>query len=572
MFQYSSLDSTQSDIRLISLLPGTKSDELRCELLHISPQDNPLYEALSYTWGEQSLGKCTIVLNNLAFSITPNLGIALYHLRYESVARILWIDALCINQLDDEEKSNQVQKMKDIYQKASKVLVWLGHAEQDSDVAMDLIANIGHINLDSIPENIEDRDTRKAWDALLQLFRRQWWTRSWVLQEIAVASSDPLVGCGHKWLPWDIFELAHNLMVRSVSIRVLQSPPLTFGMLCTIRDHRKDTTRIQGIGNLLHGTIAFEATNPRDKVFALLGLAHEDDRSAIDVDYSNSVQQVYTQVAKHLLRKDIHALCCSVNSQSHNLPSWVSDWSRLSSQWSLWMPGTYSASAGHSADIRYASDPCILKVASVLVDRISNFDKVSRVDIAQPTASDPSTEEVLDNIEWTLRAAIKKQPASGLSSLDPCKSDALWRTLVTNRYIFGKAHTPGPKSPAPVDFGKRYEVFRDRLRVPKSFKPELPYSQRKEEYIKPLVQSLQMGNQRFFITQGHRIGLGPQELQQDDMVVLILGADMPFIVRSRGIHHQLIGPSYVHGIMNGEFLKSRTKAEMKKITTRFTLK
>ena len=572
MFQYSSLDLTKNDIRLISLLPGTKSDEFRCEILHISSQDNPLYEALSYTWGEQSLGKCTIVLNNLPFSITPNVEIALYHLRYEDVTRILWIDALCINQLDDEEKSNQVQKMKDIYQRASKVLVWLGHAEQDSDVAMDLIANLGHIDLDSIPEIIEDRDTRKAWDALLQLFRRPWWTRSWVLQEIAVASSDPLVGCGHKWLPWGIFKLAHDLVVRSVSIRVLQTPPLTFGMLCTIRDHRKDMIPIQGIGNLLHGTMAFEATNPRDKVFALLGLAHEDDKSAIDVDYSNSVQQVYTQVTKHLLRNDIHVLCFNVNSQSYSLPSWVSDWSGSSLRWALWMPGAYRASAGHNADIRYTSDPCILKVASVVVDRISSFDTASRIDIAQSPTSDSSTEEVLDNIEWTLRAAIKKQPASGLSLLDPYKSDALWRTLVTNRYIFGKAHTPGPKSPAPIDFGKRYEVFRDRLRVPKSFQPELPYLQRKQEYVKPLVQSLQVGNQRFFITQGHRIGLGPQELQQDDMVVLILGADMPFIIRSRGTHHQLIGPSYVHGIMNGEHLRSRTKAEMKKITTRFTFK
>ena len=560
------------DIRLISLLPGTKADEIRCEIMHITPEDDRGYEAVSYTWGEQGSGKHTIMLNDLRLAVTQNLITALYHLRYEDLARYLWIDALCINQLDHKEKGSQVQKMGDIYQRALKVLVWLGQAEDYSDLAMDLIANMGHIDLNNIPEMIEDRDTRKAWDALLQLFRRPWWTRSWVLQEIAVALSDPLVGCGYKWLPWNKFRLAHDLMVKSVSSRVLQTPPHTFTILCTIRDHRREMHPALRIGDLLQETIAFEATKPVDKVFALLGLAHEDDRLAIQLDYSSSVQQVYTQVAKHLFRNNINMLCFNINSQSHNLPSWVPDWSRSSQRWPLWMPMTYSASARYHADIRFANDPCIIKVAGILVDRISHFDTISRIEVAQCPTLDSTREEVLNNIEHTLHEAIKEHPLSSLNMLDPRKSDALWRTLVTNRYLFGRAHTLGPKSPAPANFGKRYEVFRDRLRVPKSFKPELMYPLRKQEYVKPIVESLQLGDQRFFVTKGHRIGLGRHELQLDDIVIIVLGVDMPFILRSRGTHHQLIGPSYVHGIMNGEYLASMTKAKIKKITMRFTLK
>jgi len=122
IFQYSSLDSTTCDIRLISLLPGTKSDEISCRIMHVSLEDNPSYEAISYTWGNQSLGIGTTTLNGLPFRITPNLQTALYHLRSEDVGRVLWIDALCINQLDTKEKTDQVQKMRDIYQGASKVL------------------------------------------------------------------------------------------------------------------------------------------------------------------------------------------------------------------------------------------------------------------------------------------------------------------------------------------------------------------------------------------------------------------------------------------------------------------
>jgi len=437
---------------------------------------------------------------------------------------------------------------------------------------MTLVAHMDNIDLDNIPVHIQDQDTRKAWDALLHLFRRPWWTRSWVLQEVGVASSDPLVGCGHKWLAWSKFKLAIDLMTRSVSTRVLQTPPPTFNAIQGVRDYRKNMRPSMRVGHLLQTTLAFEATDPRDKVFALLGLVHEDDRSALKPDYSKPIQQVYTELAHHLIGIDINILCFNVNSPSHSLPSWVPDWSRSSQRWPLWMAMTYSASGRSQANSQSAKDPGILEVAGILVDHISHFDAASRIKVSQSPTLDSSEEEVLDNIESTLRGAIKEQPSSNLSSLDFCKSDALWKTLVTNRSLFGSAHIAGPKTPVPIEYGKMFEVFRNRSRIPTRFKPELPHPQRKQEYVKPFVSSMELGDQRFFITLGGHIGLGPHQLRRDDMVVLIFGADMPFVLRSRGTHHQLIGPSYVHGIMDGEGLKSKTKAELKQSMISFTLK
>ncbi|KAH6675423.1 heterokaryon incompatibility, partial [Halenospora varia] len=105
------------------------------------------FEALSCAWGDQSRGIQTILLNNFRFPISPNLWDALHHLRSEEVGRVLWVGAICINQLDSVEKGSQIQKKGDIYQAASRVVIWLGKPGFDSDLAMDLVANMASVNL-----------------------------------------------------------------------------------------------------------------------------------------------------------------------------------------------------------------------------------------------------------------------------------------------------------------------------------------------------------------------------------------------------------------------------------------
>jgi hypothetical protein len=163
--------------------------------MHASPRDRPKYEVLSSTWGDPGWDIETILLNDVRLPLAPNLFAALFHLRSEAVARLLWIEAICINQLDIAEKSTQIPRMKDNYQAAWRLVVWLGPAGQNSDMSIDLVEDMANIDLDSIPIVIKGEDTMKAWDALLKLVRRDWRTRSWVLQDVAVASSDPLIGC-----------------------------------------------------------------------------------------------------------------------------------------------------------------------------------------------------------------------------------------------------------------------------------------------------------------------------------------------------------------------------------------
>ncbi|KAH8885912.1 heterokaryon incompatibility, partial [Thozetella sp. PMI_491] len=138
---------------------------------------NPTYEALSYSWDDPyapSLlpnGKYTVL-------VTPNLFLALRALQLENKPRSLWIDALCINQSSAEEKSRQIPRMRDIYSKATKVVIWLG--EQDWWTR----GSVSVINRWAAEWRTFENEEQACFEALV---RRAWFTRAWTFQELCLA-------------------------------------------------------------------------------------------------------------------------------------------------------------------------------------------------------------------------------------------------------------------------------------------------------------------------------------------------------------------------------------------------
>jgi hypothetical protein len=125
-FVYEPLDLEQSQIRLLKLFPGNSRQRVECASFTASLEEKGLtYEALSYTWGSKHTTD-TILLDEKPFLVTSNLNDALRRLRQPDESRILWVDAICINQQDDTERSQQVGLMRRIYNQASKVVIWLG--------------------------------------------------------------------------------------------------------------------------------------------------------------------------------------------------------------------------------------------------------------------------------------------------------------------------------------------------------------------------------------------------------------------------------------------------------------
>lgn len=117
------------------------TSQISCTVSTISLDENPSYTALSYVWGENTDRK-SILANGTTLRVTQNLFLALEQLTHSEQNQALWIDAICINQDEPDEKSWQVGLMRDIYQQATTVVIWLGPATPLSNVGMDTVEKI----------------------------------------------------------------------------------------------------------------------------------------------------------------------------------------------------------------------------------------------------------------------------------------------------------------------------------------------------------------------------------------------------------------------------------------------
>lgn len=567
--RYAFLDSTTDEIRLITLLPSDETSVgIECLLSHVSLSSKPDYEALSYAWGNQNEDIGAITLGGKPFPVTPNLENALRHLRLAEKSRTLWVDALSINQIDDEEKTHQVQQMRAIYELASRVVVWLGKASDDSDLAMDLIADIHQVGPQDYKASLEDA---KSWEALGMLYRRSWWNRIWVLQETAVGLQDPIVGVGHKWLSWVALESARQFVeeqIKTYSINetiskmVISVVKTTAVALHNIRRDLSPSLPLSNLESLLKRTMTFHSTDARDKVFALLGLAQEEDRSAIIPDYSKSLKTVFSDLAIYLISNNINIIYLNTDSPYHSLPSWIPDWSWWSRRWPLWSEGLYNAGGPTVQAGRFSQDASTFTLPGLLLDRVLVCDEfIPRGrDVVFYNTSHISA--IVSNIETLLLNTIAEHPKNKLlSALDPSKSDALWRTLVADKQLTRLS------SPAPSVYGEQFSALRSRSEVPETFLPDHPTTseakigKRKEAYTQPFEFEVQatMSDQRFFITERGQIGIGPRHLMVNDPVVIFWGSDMPCLLREAEVGEgreegvcRLLGGAYIHGVMHGE--------------------
>ena len=184
---YSPLSPGANNIRLLRLMPhANERTELLCELFEYSLHDlgkrTNLYEALSYAWGGGET-PCSITIverdldgttNLYTLDVTKNLYAALLHLRDRSFERIIWIDAICINQKDLDEQGQQVQLMAIIYSKAHRVLVWLGETTNNVKGALE---GIQHAANEESPERSNKNINEEA---IFYLLQGQWFQRIWV--------------------------------------------------------------------------------------------------------------------------------------------------------------------------------------------------------------------------------------------------------------------------------------------------------------------------------------------------------------------------------------------------------
>ncbi|KAH8897604.1 HET-domain-containing protein, partial [Thozetella sp. PMI_491] len=178
-YRYYPLNEEESQFRLVTILPGNWADEVQCTLKTWSWEGRPSYEALSYVWGNAS-DRRRIWLDNTPFYATANLEHALRFIR-QPYPRTLWIDAICVNQEDLDERSSQVQLMRRTYREASNVVFWIGNEGAESRLAFHLLHLVDKLVNGPNPPPTGQRAVASLYYDILM---RPYWERAWIIQEV----------------------------------------------------------------------------------------------------------------------------------------------------------------------------------------------------------------------------------------------------------------------------------------------------------------------------------------------------------------------------------------------------
>ncbi|KAI1358883.1 heterokaryon incompatibility protein-domain-containing protein [Xylaria arbuscula] len=673
-FQYEKIDNIPGGdhIRVLSLAASENyNDPIHVNLWVVKLTDAPSYEALSYCWGDAS-DKRPISCDGKPFLVTKNLESALRRLRQPHADNILWIDAICINQNDLAERSYQVTLMHHIYRGADRVLVWLGtYSDTQGDAIhcvfpmcrkmMEFYSDLiledpeylfstefnrrpiadrrvilkqklketrrrkamseGTLSeaTDTGKEKNEDEGdeevlypTRREVTAALEITNRPWFTRCWVLQEVALAS-EVVILCGSSSIGWDKFFSGFYLIVTLNDGAMMVRGSTEFSksnltLLSTSRNQLKpdeDTSQGQPVELLwlLWQVRHLEVTDPRDKVYSHLGMIDPElaRSTALRPDYTLPVEECYRRAAIAVLShsKNLDLLITDHNIESSlNLPSWVPDWGCQKSQAPLLFcreddredltrPGynQFRASASKVWNVAGRVDGKVLKLSGYVIDVITELEDVLTVpqleqadhvgEIRSVDAFASYWDKQVVSIGSYLHELVKweKLAFSRKNSRYPSGEDA--ETVLAMTLSAGgvdghevalasfrewRKVLRGPKAVNPLGrFGSDSRIYRSVVTLT-AWTDAIRHRESKV-YADAIEISL---NRRLARTDKGYLALVPRQSAVGDRISLFEGGRMPFVIRrlphSNG--YKLVGPSYVHGIMHGEAWNSTLVREI----------
>ena len=574
-YKYSALDEDDSEIRLMTLLPGQFEDDISITLktVILTKEHIPQFEALSYVWGSKEnpinifvkarkpkRSKSYPLLDRKrrrrpeacshgTISVTQNLVTALPYLRKEDRPRVFWIDAICVNQQDRAERGHQVKRMAAVYSLACQVIVWLGPESQNSTLALRAIDNLSsqlRVDWNNIAEmtSVSTGETitqyfdpfdDETWKSVGNLLRQPWFERLWIWQEIRLARDADLF-CGSEGVPWESLRRAILYLRRA-------SAPGNLSHLierCWNLGNYQDSVAgvFDNLDYILASARSASCSDPRDKIFAVLSLAGDHQTCGLNPDYSKPAETVFLDLVLHytsnLQSLRILAQCeLRDDTSGMKLPTWVPDWTvpRLSKTISL------SASCLNSKPrVRY-QDGKVLAATGV---------HVAIIECVEPLPQPAGPDEYLSasEVEDAIRAIIvPKIESLSLSERDAI-INSLCRTICCN--AFADSYSP-PSSRFPSS-----EICRKYIHpivdTTRDTAPEI--SPESLLYLSSIAAASR--GRSFFTTVNGYIGLSPTATKPGDEVCILLGCQSPLVLRPSGDgYHKVVGECYIDGFMDG---------------------
>lgn len=650
-FTYRALE-TEEHIRLFHVEPGLRTDSIKGYLQHTSLASRPEYEALSYSWGSPNK-EHQLRTDEGSIMITDSVRSALIRLRHHDRPRVLWIDALCINQDNSTEKAQQVLLMAKIYASASKVMVHLGDEADGSDEAIELIHKIAKTNFSTLSSKFKAKagltsfglqpESHVVWRSFRLFWRRPWFRRVWIIQEFLFAR-DIAVICGEWEGSWQIFpeaatkindfgltlnlakdefvpdsdnifsanagmvamsrlcelkssadyglflqyrfkdlvQLDRSILkeaksldipgLESLASMVRQNPTMTavWSQIWdrdTLHAHcdffhiprpKPRPTEFQGmpLERVLYFTKHSEATDSRDRLFALLSLANDlsdEERNFLRPNYDEPVKHVACRYASVFVQKGqcMNMLYDIVLQSSPSMPSWMPNWfskfQPVQSPCPLGIYGRdiYRAAGESTPKARIGEKDDVVVLTGGFVDAIVGIGLGPVLNWTAGLAIGPVADLTLLQVDCVF---------GGMSSYPTGESlfEVKWRTLVANKA--GNYNTQ-----APNEYARQYEALRKHLKkaVVSSGPIELftLYPPSAEPYFLAIGA---VSGYKLCRTRGGYVGMVPLHAKRGDQIVVFLGGIVPFVIRrskERRDMFRLVGGCYIHGFMGGEALK-----------------
>jgi len=597
------LDACRRQIRLLTLLPSEDAAaQIRC-VLHTSDDvaGGEPYRAISYAWGDPATTK-PISVNDVKIHITVNLECALRYIRHASEPAVLWADAICINQTDDDEKSIQVALMGQIFGRAESVIAWLGQPTGDTDRVMDHICDLGMPRWNNASFTELNASFIHLGSSVSRFFKLDWWSRLWVIQEVRLARTVTFM-CGSKRVTFQDLDRWTSAAMAISDARDICAMAMLY------LQNQAQGPKSDNLFRLLSTHRGLKASKPEDRVYALLGLARDGEQFGTP-DYTLPLVEIYVRVALLEYRRTnrLHFLCqCGVNPSGERsklrLPSWVPDWSDRTYRWKI--EDAYRAWPGGPVDgepaARFSDDQLTLHLRAVFCDVVSSFKAITSTgywktplwDHVLPSANHPTYRTGVSQLQAYWKTLHMGSNPLSKGSIDDSESTQ-FKTLTAFLYNRGLETSADGTAATCTSLDALTDLFlswigetrghrtSEEILEPflgkdgaRNYSEWLSKNSQDDILIISATYRSAMGiliggtlaSHVMFTTSGGLLGNGYMGLQEGDLVCVVPHCGYPILLRPAGDGYMVVGACYVLGLMNGEIKHEvdKGKAELREI-------
>ncbi|KAK5258210.1 hypothetical protein LTR40_008349 [Exophiala xenobiotica] len=567
--------------RLLSLHKESKSPQIECSLKTARFEDREQYDAISYTWNGE-LPTVPIICNKQTILVTTALHGALQILRDQAWPRPIWVDAVNIDQANDEEKASQISLLGQIFSQASSVVVWLGPKDTNSDLAMDSIVPLTRAlsdyhhpirsvaTADCIPSSSDP-----MWRAISDLLMRPWFSRLWVVQEITLAASAVLL-CGSKHCRWeDLESLLESLYRTELSARLAE--------VCSLEERLQLATKASLV-NIPHSYKALRTYSELAPLRFWLGFTRAQEvntvtKQVLAPNYSPEHRRDYWKLYLKAALLHLHdgfqvqsLLQATSMKKLPQLPSWCPNFNSPRKADALPIRGVrLDGQPRREIDrpqIEISTTSMSLTLPGCFVDQA--------LDIVPSTmglwkdgvyGSCAVHGEVAREQQWL--SECQDIAGRALAYAPEKRQSILRRTLIADTVAHADQRSPAPSDPI---LKIAYDGFVKVRQAQHNGETQLSKMGLIDEEIDPMFSFLHalwrtQSHRRVYLTAAGRLGVASDDIQRGDLICLFQDLDLLLVLRPSEVDetYKLVGETYVYGITGGELFEAGEMREFREV-------